>query len=86
MLACLLTAFGCSTPSSDQAGAYKAPTTSSEKVALAVALSAEITADPDNAEQVLVDRGMTVDQLDDLMSDIAADADMSDAYAAARGK
>ena len=82
---CVWTALACSTPPVGEPVVYHPPESSADKVALAVSLSGEITAEPDKAELLLSARGMTPDQLDDLMADIAADAEMSDAYVAARG-
>lgn len=74
---------GCATASTPT---YTPPTTSSGKVGLAVEIAAEITRNPDDATALLDARGMTPDDLETLMADIAADKDMSEAYAKARGK
>jgi hypothetical protein len=86
LLLSLLAALACANPLAEKPAVYVPPTTPAEKVALATDLATEITAAPDDAETILAKRGMTSDQLEDLMADIAADAEMSDAYATARGK
>jgi hypothetical protein len=86
LLLALVAALACANPLATTPAAYTPPATPTEKVALAVTLAEAITAKPDQAEQILGAHGMTSDQLEDLMADIAADPNMSDAYAAARGK
>jgi hypothetical protein len=84
--ACLVAALACANPLARKPASYTPPDTPDGKVTLALALAADITASPDDAGKILADHGMTSDQLEDLMTDIAADADMSEAYAKGRGK
>lgn len=65
---------------------YVAPTTPSGKVGLAAEIAAEVEKAPNEPEKALEKRGMTQEDLEALMTDIAADREMSDAYAKARGK
>jgi hypothetical protein len=55
-----------------------------EKAVQAAAIADEIAADPDSFDQVLTKHGMTAEQFQDLMFEIAEDDVLSAAYEAAR--
>lgn len=62
------------------------PTPSSGKAERAAAIARELRADPDRAEATISKHGMTVDEWTALLSEIAADEEMSLAYEAALAK
>jgi hypothetical protein len=80
---CALVLVGCggSGKQSTPSGAPVSP-----KVAEAAALAKELEANPDDADAILKRHGMTRQQLEDLMYEIAADDEMSQAYARERGR
>ncbi|MDP2308098.1 MAG: hypothetical protein Q8P18_18890 [Pseudomonadota bacterium] len=61
------------------------PATPTEMVARALELGDIVRADPDRAEAALAEAGSSAEELEALLVEIAADADMSDAYAEALG-
>lgn len=58
-----------------------APTPAADKVAVAVTIAKAIEADPDAADTILADHGMTQGQFEDLLFEIAADPELSRRYA-----
>ncbi len=83
--AAALTACDKSTSSSAPPSATTA-SSSSAKVDKAVAIAKAIEATPDQADQILSKNGMSEQQFNDLMYEIASDPQMSDQYAARMGK
>jgi len=92
-LALVLAMFGCtSAPSGDGAGAEPISESQSEMqndadqdaVHMAAQIAGEIEADPDHATAILESHGMTSEQFQALMVEIAQDPAKSEAYAAAR--
>jgi hypothetical protein len=63
-----------------------APNASNSKVDRAARISRAIQADPDHAEDVLRQNGMTEDQFEALLYEIAADPQMSRDYSARTGQ
>ena len=65
-------------------GSQKAPspgaTTTPPKAAQAAAIAKDIRANPDDADAILAKHGMTRQQFEDLMYEIAADEDLTKAY------
>ena len=57
-----------------------------EKAAKAARLAKELEANPDDADAILQRHGMTQQQFEDLMYEIAADETLSEAYARARAR
>lgn len=55
-----------------------------EKVKLAATVAREISGAPDQADEILGKHGLDRDKLDALMFEIAGDADLTQAYMAAR--
>lgn len=68
----------------DSAGAMTAATTSDDRGARAAAISNAIAANPAKADSILTANGMTREQFDRMLYDVAADSAQSAAYAAAR--
>lgn len=66
-------------------GEKPAPAAGPDDVTRAATLALAIKADPDNAADVLAAAGMTEDELDALLFDIAEDPTKSEAYAQALG-
>ena len=71
-------------------GDQKAPspgatTTTPPKAAQAAAIAKDLRANPDDADAILAKHGMTRQQFEDLMYEIAADPAMSEAYTAKVG-
>jgi len=59
---------------------------SSDKVEQAVTVAKELRAKPDDAEKILGQHGLTADQWEALMYDIASDPALAAKYEAALGK
>lgn len=58
-------------------------TTTEGKIAVAAAVAGAISKDPANADQILEDKGLDREKLDELMYEIASDPDMREQYAVA---
>lgn len=84
LFALLLAACGGS-PETSPASGGSAPAVP-EKAAKAAALAKELEANPDDADAILKSHGMTQQQFEDLMFEIAADEALSEAYARARAR
>lgn len=75
---------GCASSGGSGAGAGTEPARAGaqpSKVDTAAAIARAMKADPDRADEVLQRYGMTEQQFEDLMYEIAADPEMSEAYA-----
>jgi len=90
LIAVLALVLGCAGPTSEQEAApanTTAESATAEKaediVAKAAVIAKEIEADPGSAETILAGHDMTIDDFDQLMYEISADPDLSEAYAAA---
>jgi hypothetical protein len=85
----LAAVLGCAGPGTEEqvagseAAVESAPAEVAEIVTKAVDIAKEIEADPDSAETILANHEMTIEDFDQMMYDISADPDLSDAYAAA---
>lgn len=53
---------------------------SDDPVDRAVAIGKAIKAEPDRTEEILAERGMTIEELEELMYEIAADPELSERY------
>jgi hypothetical protein len=80
----LVSLAGCG--SSNTGNPQPAPSATSSKVDTAVAIAREMEANPEQAEQVLQKRGMTEQQFEDLMYEIASDPALSDQYSKKLGR
>ena len=69
-----------------QIPAHTAPADIAERVSKAARIANAIEEDPDRAEEILSDNGMTLDEFEDLMYAIAQDPALTSAYEAARKK
>ena len=72
-------------------GSQKAPspgatTTTPPKAAQAAAIAKDLRANPDDADAILAKHGMTRQQFEDLMYEIAADEELTKAYEQALGR
>lgn len=87
-------ALGCAPKAPEQTAAAPTPIASAhveatptvERAREVAAISLEIEREPGRATAILEARGMTEDQFESALVDIAADAALSEAYEAARGK
>jgi hypothetical protein len=80
----LMSLAGCG--SSNTGTPQPAPAASSTKVDTAVAIAREMDANPQQADQVLQKRGMSEQQFEDLMYEIASDPSLSDQYSKKLGR
>ena len=76
LLSVLLAACGSGTKTTSSGGTSTVP----PKVAKAAAVTKELKANPDDADEILGRHGMTQQQLEDLMFEIAADEELTKAY------
>jgi len=82
----LVAGVACSSREADYG--EKAEQASSElpdPVSVAIAITGEIESNPERAEEILEEHGMTEEAFDELMYRIAADPALREAYNAARG-
>ena len=82
-LALLLVACG---GGSGKAPSPGATTTTPSKAAQAAAVAKELKANPDDADAILKRHGMTQQQFEDLMFEIAEDEELTKAYEQALGR
>lgn len=82
VLACANEMIGCAPPVPDAAVPDAAE---ADDVTRAATVAKAIQADPEHAADVLAAAGMTEEELDALLFDIAGDPEKSDAYAKALG-
>jgi len=84
LIGCGLIVAGCGAPApeppAEETAAVDAP---SDIVERAAEIAKAIDADPDSAERILQDHGLTVEQFEDMMYEISADPELSKAYEAA---
>ena len=89
LLALALIVAACAKPDANRAdttaaGAAAAPAASTDRVAMAAAMSDAIAANPAAADSILRANNMTQEQFQQLMFDIAADSSQAARYAAAK--
>jgi len=83
LIGCCLIVAGCAAPEPEQAAqSTVAADATNDVVQRAVEIARAIEADPDAAERILEDHGLTVEQFEQMMYDISADPDLSKAYEA----
>ncbi len=90
----ILFAFGCAPKAPEQTAAAPAPVATTqadsgptvERAREVAAISVEIERAPGRTSAILEAHGMSADQFEDALVDIAADAELTEAYEAARTK
>jgi hypothetical protein len=85
LIIALAMALGCAAPGGDDEE-IASTAAGDDIVTQAAGIAREIAADPDSAEAILARHGMTIEQFDQMMFDISADPELSEAYAAALGE